>query len=187
MNIYLDTEFEGLWENSKLISLGMISEDNKEIYVEFNDIDIDNQDDWIKQNVLVSTVYYGNQDVSNIVDENNYYVGNKIQIQGVLREWFRQFDDVQIVSDVSHYDFVKLIDIFGTAFDLPENVGASCHDINQDIASALNISEKEAFNYNREELLSHADVDLIECKHNSLYDAKVIKCIYNQIQQINLN
>lgn len=181
MNVYIDTEFEGLWQDAKLISLGMISEDGKELYVEFTDIDVDMQDDWIKQNVLANTVYYGNQDVLSIVDENNYYAGNKTQIQGVLREWFRQFDDVQIVSDVSHYDFVKFIDIFGTAFDLPKNVCASCHDINQDIAMYYTISDKEAFDKNREQII---DTDMTGSKHNSLYDAKVIKNIYEKIKMV---
>lgn len=180
MNIYLDTEMEGLWKSANLISLGLVSDDGKEIYIEFNDIDIDKQSDWIKQNVLANTVYYGNADVNSIINEDNYYVGNKTQIQGVLREWFRQFKDVQIVSDVSHYDFVQFVDIFGTAFDLPDNISPSCHDINQDIANYYFISDADAFNLSREDILD--DSNYVDgAKHNAMYDARVIKNIYNSI------
>jgi len=177
--IYLDTEFEGLYKDAKLISLGLVSDDGKELYVEFNDIEVDKQDDWIKQNVLANTVYYGGKNVDTITNEFNYFVGNKEQINGVLRNWLSQFDKVQIVSDVCHYDFVQFIDIFGTAFDLPKNVSASCHDINQDIATYYYITDEEAFNVGREDILNDNGIILDGEKHNALYDAKVIKEIYN--------
>ena len=86
-------------------------------------------DSWVEENVLANTVTYGDEWVLNIVeDENNFYVGSKEDIGEALREWFAQFDEVELVSDVCHYDMVLLIDLFGTAFDLPNNVGASCHD-----------------------------------------------------------
>jgi hypothetical protein len=73
---------------------------------------------------------------------------------------------------------VLLIDLFGTAFDLPENVSPSCHDINQDIANAYNLSDTEAFSESREGLLN----DFIEGeKHNALYDAEVIRALYVQM------
>ena len=46
MKIYFDTEFEGLRKDAKLISLGLITEDNQELYIEFDDIDIQKQDQW---------------------------------------------------------------------------------------------------------------------------------------------
>ena len=81
-----------------------------------------------------------------------------------------------------HYDFVLLIDLFGTAFDLPENVSASCHDINQDIAKNYGISEREAFDKSREEIVAELCEEPISgIKHNSLYDAEVIKAIYEEV------
>ena len=178
MRVYLDTEFEGLWKTAKLISLGLVSEDGKEIYIEFNDIDIDNQDEWIKQNVLINTVYYGNKGINNITESENYFICNKEKAKEILIEWFKQFIEVQIVSDVCHYDFVQFIDIFGTAFDLPKNICASCHDINQDIAKYYYITESKAFEISREDILEQNNIFIEGEKHNSLYDAKVIKEIY---------
>ena len=77
---------------------------------------------------------------------------------------------------------VLFIDLFGTAFDLPQNVNPACHDINQDIARYYKISEKEAFDFSREEILQNNAIVIDGYKHNSLYDAKVIKTIYEIIK-----
>ena len=90
---------------------------------------------------------------------------------------------------------VLFVDIFGTAFDLPDYISPCCYDINQDIFYGLNDQTmKNAFDINREELLRDCTKDAYddlyemgkevldlgeECKHNSLYDALVIRALYN--------
>ena len=77
--------------------------------------------------------------------------------------------------------FDCLFDIFGGAFDLPEFISPVCIDINQIIASKLNITDKEAFDLSREELVEkYSDDSKLPSgdKHNSLFDAKVIKILY---------
>ena len=104
-----------------------------------------------------------------------------------LMEWIRQFNTIQFVSDVCHYDFVLLIDLLtngGTALDLPENISAVCHDLNADIARHFHISDREAFDMSREQIMfdvCNGGVFLDGDKHNSLYDAGVIKAIYEGI------
>ena len=181
MNLYFDTEFESLTQDSKLISIGIVSEDDKELYLEFNDIDLESQSDWVKQNVLVNTIYYGGVDVESVTSNDNYFVGNTQEVKYRLEEFLNQFADVQFFSDVCHYDFVKLIDLFGSAFDLPNNVSPCCHDINQDIAKYYNISDDDAFNMSRENILDENNIFVDGNKHNSLYDAKVIKELYKII------
>ena len=52
------------------------------------------------------------------------------------------------VSDVSHYDMVLLIDLLvGNAKMLPKFITPACHDINQDIATMLDISEKAVLTF----------------------------------------
>lgn len=179
MLVFLDTEFTGLHKDTQLISIGLVSEDGKEFYAELGGINTEVQDKWIKENVLDNTIMYGNVDITDIVlDESNYSKGNKNEIRESLSSWLSQFKDVQIVSDVCHYDFVLFIDIFGSAFDLPGNVCAYCHDINQDIADYYSISDESAFDFNREDILSEHGVEVKGTKHNSLYDAKVISELY---------
>lgn len=183
MNIYFDTEFDGLNKGAHLISLGMITETGEEIYCEFGGINTEIQDEWIKSNVLNNTIMYGDKDIVDLLhDKTLYYRGNKNEIKESLLAWLSQFNDVQLVSDVCHYDMTLFIDIFGTAFDLPSNVNPYCHDINQDIADYLNISDKEAFDLSREELLDKYNITVSGNKHNSLYDAIVIKKIYELIR-----
>lgn len=181
MLIYFDTEFNGLQKNTELISIGLVSDDGREFYGEIINDSFYNADDWIVRNVLANTVYYGDKDIDTIVDKNNYFVGSKKEIQSALKNWLHQFEEIQLVSDVCHYDMVLFIDLFGTAFDLPKNVNASCHDINQDIANYYYIDECKAFELSREDILMDNNIFINGSKHNSLYDAKVIKELYRII------
>lgn len=179
MNIYFDTEFTGLHKDTTLISIGCIDENGRTFYAEFTDYNKKQCDDWIKENVIAHLTLSNNQDID-ISDDDNWTVsGTKTFIKKAFTEWLEDYQDIQFISDVCHYDMVLLIDIFGvTAFDMPDNICAACHDINQDIADYLNISEREAFDYTREDLL---DEPIEGDKHNSLFDAKVIKAIFEKV------
>lgn len=183
MNIYFDTEFTGLKKDTTLVSIGLISEDERTFYAELTDFNWDqvHKNKWILENVINNLAYRQNGEAKYIC---NYHVGRKDDIAISLKNWFKQFEEVQLVSDVCHYDMVLLIDIFGGAFDLPKNVSPSCHDINQDIAKRYGISVKDAFDKSREEIVKDAYVNVKGEKHNALYDAKVIKCIYEWIYQV---
>lgn len=183
MNVYFDTEFTGLYKQCELISIGLISEDGKEFYAEVSDLNSEDMDAWIKDNVLSNTINYGNVPVTNIVNNELDFVSfsNMLQLKDALLKWLSQFEDVQLISDVCHYDMVLFIDIFGSAFDLPDNVLPYCHDINQDIASQYWITDNEAFDTSREQLAESYGVEINGAKHNALYDAKVIKAIYENM------
>lgn len=184
MKIFFDTEFTGLHKNTSLISLGMIDENGRTFYAEFLGYDGNQINDWIKENVISNLTYrnvmnnWCNKDT-----EHFECVGYTYWIKRWLDEWLSKYDQVELVSDVCHYDMVLFIDIFGGAFDLPKNVNAACHDINQDIASYYDISETEAFDKSREYILKEHNKTIEGAKHNALYDAKVIKEIYNIIKQ----
>ena len=180
MKIFFDTEFTGLHKNTTLVSLGCVAEDGRTFYAEFTDYDKSQCDGWIKKNVLEFLCLNGlggNEDL-----KGTKVRGSAEMVKNYLKEWLSGFDSVQFVSDVSHYDFVLLIDLFGTAFDLPENVCAACHDINQDIAQHYGISERGAFDKSREEIVAElCSLPIEGVKHNALYDAEVIKAIYQEI------
>lgn len=197
MDIYFDTEFTGLHKNTTLISIGCISEDGRTFYAEFDDYDKSQCNEWINENIIRHLIFGVPRP-----DEDKYYVatrhgdnpagsdlysscsiemqGNKNEIAKAFRGWLMQFDEVQFISDVCHYDFVLLIDLFGTAFDLPDNVSPVCIDINNSIADCLTISEREAFDISREKMLQDWEVAIPDGdKHNSLYDAMIIKELCN--------
>ena len=177
MKIFFDTEFTGLHKNTTLISIGCVDELGTTFYAEFTDYDKTQVDDWIQNNVINNLSLYDDGWYDNGIDMT--VKGNKEYISEKFKEWLAIYDDVQFISDVCHYDMVLLIDIFGTAFDLPKGVCASCHDINQDIASYYGCSEAEAFDKSREGILADYGMAFEGDKHNALYDAKVIKALYS--------
>ena len=174
MKIFFDTEFTGLHKNTTLISIGLVAENGEKFYAEFTDYDESQCDDWIKENVI-SKLFLNMQDECHIP---GYHCGTKKFIKVALETWFKQFDSIELVSDVCHYDMVLLIDIFGSAFDLPKNICPVCYDINQDIAKYYKISTQEAFDKSREEILKEHYTVVNGDKHTALYDAEVIKAIY---------
>lgn len=185
MKLFFDTEFTGLQKNTTLISIGIVAENGKKFYAELADYDESQCSDWIQENVLAHTILAGNKALAARLGadtDTTVVLGGKEDIQNELAEWLKQFDEVQFVSDVCHYDMVLLIDIFGTAFDLPGNVSAVCYDINQDIARHYGISDREAFDKSREDIVAELCGGFIAGdKHNALYDAEVIKAIYEEV------
>ena len=199
MKIFFDTEFTGLHKDTTLISIGLIDENGRTFYGEFSDYDESQCDNWIRENVIKHLKWCKEGPVEDFV---NIYVnsweafGSKEYIKIVLSEWLSKYDEVELVSDCCHYDMVLFIDIFGDAWSIPDVVNPACHDINQDIAKYFDISEKEAFDLSREKFIEKVNIDrqddqnnfdisegekIINIegdKHNSLYDAKVIKEIY---------
>lgn len=196
MKIFFDTEFTGLRKNTTLISIGLIDDNGRSFYAEFTDYDKSQCDDWIKEHVIDNLLYKhfdkeGEPNTISIFGNKYYAKGDKQYIKNQLTEWLSEYDSVELVSDVCHYDMVLFIDLFGTAFDLPKNVNPACHDINQDIANYFDISETQAFDKSRENIIEVYNERIKEWlpeskpiiidgdKHNSLYDAKVIQQIYN--------
>lgn len=190
MNLFFDMEFTGLHKNTTPISIGIVSEDGKRFYAEFTDYDESQCSEWIKENVINNLKFeleMGEHFWEREYDGNVETFCDKECVSYWLDKWLSQFDTIQFVSDVCHYDFVLLIDLLtngGTALDLPANISAVCHDINQDIAQHYHISDHRAFNMSREDIMS--DVcnrkDFVKGdKHNSLYDAKVIRSIWKGI------
>lgn len=188
--LFFDVEFTGLRKDTTLISLGIVSDNGKKFYAEFTDYDESQCDEWIKKNVIDNLHLDGMGDGISDLDEEPSGVmvrGNKNYVSKELKEWLSQFDLIQFVSDVCHYDFVLLIDLLTggkTALDLPSNISAVCHDINFDIAKRYRISDKEAFDFSREEIMYDVCMGcnyVKGTKHNALYDAEVIKAIWEEI------
>ena len=181
MKIFFDTEFTGLHQNTTLISIGMISEDGKKFYAELTDYDKSQVNDWINKNVLAHRWCHLNE---MDWDKDPYYVyGNRISVLHELKKYLAQFESVELVSDCAHYDMMLFINLFGTAFDIPKNVCPACYDVNQDIAYFHEVDGHTAFDINREEILKNNNIEIKGKKHNALYDAEVIKALYEIVSK----
>lgn len=191
--IFFDTEFTGLHQNTTLISIGLVSEDNRTFYAEFNDYDRLQCDDWIKEHVIDNLVmkppkpgeqeyYHAKRDKSNPIGQdiyNGYSVqlrNNKETIADELALWLSQFGDVEMWSDCLSYDWVLFSQLYGHAFNIPVNV----YYIPFDICTLFKVKNVDP-DINREKFAEVEDVNL---KHNSLWDAKVIKMCYEKLMKM---
>jgi hypothetical protein len=182
MNIFFDTEFTGLHQETTLISIGLVAETGAQFYAEFSDYESHNLEDWICINVVDNLV--SRQHNSSYFPD--YYYGSATAIREMLTNWLKQFDEpIQFVSDVCHYDFMLLINLIcGHARYLPKNISPTCHDINQDLARYYGISDQEAFDRNREEIASFwCGYDVSGIKHNALHDAQIISLLYKNFSK----
>lgn len=154
---------------------------NKNSWVDFEKVAFITTSEKEFMNEKISLSYHAVEDEKG----NRIVFGDKEWVGTHLKEWLSQFDSIQFVSDVCNYDFVLLIDLLTggkTALDLPDNISAVCHDINSDIARHYGGYEREAFDKSREEIVSELCGHEIEgMKHNALYDAEVIKAIWEEI------
>ena len=199
MKLFFDTEFTGLHKNTTLISVGIAAEDGRRFYGVLNDFDRTQCTKWINENVLKGSV----EDllcipvsiIEDIGEEGKYrdfwiVSGNKRLVSIHLNRWLNWiggYDSIQFVSDVCHYDFVLLIDLItngGTAFDLPGNISPVCHDMNQDIARFYKVTDAEAFDMDREQIMNDLcgqDYIVKGNKHDAMYDAEVMRAIWREV------
>lgn len=171
-------------KDTTLISIGVISEDGKTFYAELNDYDKSQVDEWIQNNVI-DNLYLkqeqdpylrGRIDVSGPNNDCFDVVGDMNYVAQALKFWIGQFDDIKIWSDCLAYDWVLFNHLFGHAFNLPKNI----YYIPFDICTLFEVKEIDA-DISREEFIGNA---IEGKKHNSLYDAKVIKACYDKLMEI---
>lgn len=193
MKVFFDTEFSGLHQNTTLISIGMISEDGRKFYAEFNDYDKTQVDSWLQENVIDNLLfkappkdqqeyYMASRTEDNIIGNDLYESynldmrGSTEEIKVELEKWISQFDSVEMWSDCLAYDWVLFCQIFGHAFSIPKNVYYAPFDI-------CTMMELKGINpdISREEFVENSVSGM---KHNALYDAKVIKACYEKLLTI---
>ena len=205
MKIFYDSEFTGLHQNTTLISIGFYAEDSRTFYAEFNDYDQSQVDDWIRKNVI-DNLRYKPPDPG----EDEYYTrskhtenipltkfwnirmrGNTKQIKKELLKWFRQFDIIEIWSDLLPYDwvlFVKLIAEYKNGYPhLPSNVYYIPFDICT-LFKLKNINpdiDREKFVVDNLEIKNDKILkEFFNNKHISLWDSYIIKCCYEILIKI---
>ena len=186
MKVFFDTEFTGLHQNTKLISIGLVSEDNKTFYAEncsFQDgFKTESDSKWADENLITHLKFYGkstneyNNSVLSMMTANlssNSVFGEEELIRDSLGDWLSMFDKVELWSDCLAYDFVLFNQLWGHAFAIPDNV----YYIPFDICTVFKLKGIDP-DINREEF---AGMTKGAEKHNALWDAKVIKACYEKL------
>ncbi len=198
MKIFIDTEFTGLHKNTTLISIGIKSECGKTFYMELNDYDESQVDDWIRKNVIDNLLfgpppegqqehYSASRSLDNPVGKDLYKGyslearGNKADLKKNLKEWLSQFGKIEVWSDCLSYDWVLFNDIFGHAFNIPENI----YYIPFDICTMFKLKGIDP-DISREEYAYGDKIPTDAKKHNALWDAEVIKACHDKLLSENI-
>ena len=175
MQICFDCEFTGLHKDTTLISIGFVAEDGKELYCELTDYDINQVDNWVADNVIENLMFNDFETVSETVGSITFVKDNTAKVQAVLASWLSKYSKVEIWSDCHHYDIVLLHNIFGGAFKMPHNV----YYIPFDISTVFKVYGIDP-DISREAFI---DKPIEGTKHNSLYDARVIRACLDKLQR----
>jgi hypothetical protein len=180
IKLFFDTEFTGLHKNTTLISIGIVSENNKTFYAELTDYDQNQIDEWLQKNVIENLTIDIDK-LGKFGDNDNWIIrGDTQSIKYYLEQWLSQFDNVEIWSDCLSYDWVLFNNIFGHAFNIPDNV----YYIPFDICTLFKIKGVDP-DISREQFTGIVNsggqnvTSELLLKHNALFDAKVIKMCYD--------
>jgi hypothetical protein len=151
MRYFFDTEFIEDGKTIELISIGIVSEEGREFYVErfFGDIPWERANDWVLANVRphLRQVSIGRMAAGNTLKE---IADGIVEFVGESPEFWGYYAD---------YDWVVLCQLYGRMVDLPAGWPMFCMDIMQD-AVRLNA------------VLPEHDVAKHGPEHNALSDAR---------------
>jgi hypothetical protein len=186
-------EFTSLSRSAEIISFGLVN-NKKGFYFEnknwsFQTLkDSPKQKDWIKQNVVPHLLFADSFDTVykttlNQLNLETYTIHDSIDnMLPHIEAWLKQYEHVVIVGDVLAYDWVLFCEIFGGAQHLPKNI----FYIPIDIAAMLydrggkmfaDESRLDIYSEYAENTYKFFDIK----PHNSLYDAYVIKYIFENV------
>lgn len=118
MIYFLDTEFIERPSTIELVSIGMVAEDGRELYLENAEADLTHADDWIKINVLAH-LQGGSCRVSRLEMRRKIL---EFVDADMKPEWYGYYSD---------YDWVVFCWIFGRMIDLPKHFPKYCRDFKQ--------------------------------------------------------
>jgi len=180
--LFFDTEFTGLHKHTTLISIGIVAENGRTFYVELTDYDKLQVDDWLQNNVIANLIFTDNSHWSIAHALNGWDVKGRMS-KGILKFelglWLSQFESVEMWSDCLSYDWVLFNDIFGTAFDIPNNV----YYIPFDICTLFKAKGIDP-DISREEFAGFKIEHSKGKKHNAYWDAEIIFSCYKKLMEI---
>lgn len=171
MKYFFDTEFIEDGKTIDLISIGVVAEDGRELYMLNTDCDYDKASDWVQGNVLVYIPYKPTE-----FEYNATYIGKGWYRHECIGSEIVKFCDIERYGKpefwayYADYDWVAFCQLFGTMMDLPDGFPMYCNDLIQllDSLPFSNVFEDRSIDITYQ----------IEGKHNALEDARWVKDTY---------
>lgn len=142
-NYYLDTEFIEDGKTIDLLSLALVSDDRRELYLLNADCDWSKADEWVKNNVLNSLPFITekeaetcrkNLDVTNWTNKNFSYVPHD-RFAEIIYNFCNphQYGRPEFIAYYADYDWVVFCQLFGKMIDLPDLFPMYCKDLKQEL------------------------------------------------------
>lgn len=136
MKYFLDTEFIEDGKTIDLISIGIVAEDGRELYIENADADTSKANEWVKENVLPHLVHQKSQEGK--IEWNMWVrdggIGGLFHHKDIAREirlFVGEDQKPEFWGYYADYDWVVFCQLFGTMMDLPKGFPRFCLDIKQ--------------------------------------------------------
>ena len=181
MNLYYDSEFTGLHQNTTFISLALVAEDGHAFYAEFTDYDAGQCDDWIRDNVLAHTRWLNRPGAETGLWREPPLTlchGNKAAVRDALAQWLAQYDSIRIWADCPAWDWVLFCELFGGALHIPDNI----HYLPLDLATLFKARGYDP-DIDREGFAGQSFAgEARGKKHNALYDARLLMACHKKLE-----
>lgn len=176
LNIFFDTEFTELTQNTQLLSIALVAETGEQFYAECTDYHEKDINEWVRENVIDNFTLTK----TNLSDIRNIEIkDNRARIAEYIKIWLQQFEiknpgiQYQFWADVPHYDWVLFCELFGGSFQRPENIHYMCMDL-----ATLFLAKGVPPDYRRTDFLANHNMTVDGNQHNALYDTLVCKKCY---------
>lgn len=171
MKYFFDTEFLEDGKTIELISIGIVAEDGRELYLVNEEAPWSRivNDKWLRENVvphLPLDVYphlNGRQFVETKADHDRHLWDTRLGIKDQILEFVDQ--KPEFWAYYADYDWVVFCQLFGRMIDLPKGFPMYCRDLKQEI-DRLGIKDHAALK------------SLKTNEHHALADARWNKAVY---------
>ena len=130
MKFWFDTEFIEDGKTIDLMSIGIVSEDGREFYVENRDCDLRPASKWVRENVFPHLVNLKHFDYGKPYIASSRSSMDFDQIGPAVLEFIGN-DNPEIWAYYADYDWVAMCQLFGTMMDLPKGWPMYCRDLKQ--------------------------------------------------------
>lgn len=179
VRLFYDSEFTGLDQSARLISLGFSSDGGDEFYAEFSDCDLGHCDGWIHANVLAHTRWLRQGEVGPLLRQEGgltLCLGGAGFVRGHLAAWLGRFPAIQVWADCPAWDWVLFCELFGGALHIPKPV----FYLPLDLATLFHCAGL-CPDTPRAAFAGLDAIDATDVPHNALWDARILKACHARL------
>lgn len=177
MKYFFDTEFIEDGKTIDLLSIGMVCEDGRELYLENSEADLNKASDWVRENVFshmrwsldvqrprvsIARAVYG------FVTQDEYPPSSGFR----TAPWPAAIPKPEFWAYYADYDWVVFCQLFGRMIDLPDGFPQYCRDFKQVLDQYPSFTLDKTRN-----------VFAYEVEHNALDDARWLKREFDRFQR----